>query len=107
AARENAAGRSLGGSGPLDNLDVADILFDLNRRETRTYAHIFSRGLVDNLRDAAKLNHNPKRSAGFVVLKATEFPSVLVEFGYLSNAQDVKSLASPEWRTKAAAAIVK
>ncbi len=86
---------------------MADILFDLKRRETRTYAHIFSRGLVDNLRGAARLNHNPERSAGFVVLKAPEFPSVLVELGYLSNAQDVQSLSSPDWRAKAAAAVVK
>ena len=28
---------------------VADILFDLKRRETRIYAHMFSRGLVDRL----------------------------------------------------------
>jgi N-acetylmuramoyl-L-alanine amidase len=107
AARENAAGRASGTSGRLENPDVADILFDLKRRETRTYAHIFSRGLVDNLRGAAKLNHNPERSAGFVVLKAPEFPSVLVELGYLSNPQDVESLASQEWRGKAAAAMVK
>jgi N-acetylmuramoyl-L-alanine amidase len=107
AARENAAGRGSGGDGRAENPDVADILFDLRRRETRTYAHIFSRGLVDNLRGAAKLNHNPERSAGFVVLKAPEFPSVLVELGYLSNPQDVQSLASPEWRGKAAAAMVK
>ena len=83
-----------GGRKRLDDPDVADILFDLKRRETRTYAHIFSRGLVDNLRGAAKLNHNPERSAGFVVLKAPEFPSVLVELGYLSNPQDVQSLTS-------------
>jgi N-acetylmuramoyl-L-alanine amidase len=107
AARENAASRGSGVGGRLENPDVADILFDLKRRETRTYAHIFSRGLVDNLRAAAKLNHNPERSAGFVVLKAPEFPSVLVELGYLSNPQDVQSLASPEWRGKAAAAMVK
>jgi N-acetylmuramoyl-L-alanine amidase len=106
ATRENAADVGLGRAQP-DNPDVADILFDLKRRETRTYAHIFSRGLVDNLRGAAKLNHNPERSAGFFVLKAPEFPSVLVELGYLSNAQDVQSLASPEWRTKAATAVVK
>jgi N-acetylmuramoyl-L-alanine amidase len=107
AARENAAGRAPGPSGRLENPDVADILFDLKRRETRTYAHIFSRGLVDNLRGAGKLNHNPERSAGFVVLKAPEFPSVLVELGYLSNPQDVEALTSQEWRRKAAAAMVK
>ncbi len=106
AARENAADRGPGGRKRLDDPGVADILFDLKRRETRTYAHIFSRGLVDNLRGAAKLNHNPERSAGFVVLKAPEFPSVLVELGYLSNPQDVQSLASPDWRAKAAGAMV-
>jgi N-acetylmuramoyl-L-alanine amidase len=106
AARENASGTGPRAVRP-DNPDVADILFDLKRREIRTYAHIFSRGLVDNLRGAARLNHNPERSAGFVVLKAPEFPSVLVELGYLSNAQDVQSLASPGWRTKAATAMLK
>jgi N-acetylmuramoyl-L-alanine amidase len=107
AARENAADRGPGGDNRVDSPDVADILFDLKRRETRTYAHVFSRGVVDNLRSAAKLNHNPERSAGFVVLKAPEFPSVLVELGYLSNAEDAKSLASSEWRVKTAAAMVK
>jgi N-acetylmuramoyl-L-alanine amidase len=106
AARENAADRDPGGRKRQDDADVADILFDLRRRETRSFAHIFSRGLVDSLRGAAKLNHNPERSAGFVVLKAPEFPSVLVELGYLSNPQDVRSLTSPEWRAKAAGAMV-
>ena len=67
---------------------------------------MFSRGLVDSLRPAARLNRNPERSAGFVVLKAPEFPSVLVELGYLSNAQDVQALNSPEWRAKTASAMV-
>jgi N-acetylmuramoyl-L-alanine amidase len=107
AARENAADRSPGRAKRAENPGVADILFDLRRRETRLYDHMFSRGLVDSLRGATKLNHNPERSAGFVVLKAPEFPSVLVELGYLSNAQDVQSLTSPEWRTKTAAAMVK
>ena len=106
AARENAADRDPGARKRQDDPDVADILFDLKRRETRTYAHVFSRGLVGSLRGAAKLNHNPERSAGFVVLKAPEFPSVLVELGYLSNRQDVQSLASPEWRARTAGAMV-
>jgi N-acetylmuramoyl-L-alanine amidase len=108
AARENAADQTPGNEKQAQaDRGVADILFDLKRRETRAYAHIFSRGLVENLRGAARLNHNPERSAGFVVLKAPEFPSVLVELGYLSNAQDVQALSSPDWRTKTAAAMVK
>jgi len=107
AAHENASSRKPGSAKGEDDAGVADILFDLTRRETRAYAHIFSRRLVESLRGAARLNHNPERSASFVVLKAPEFPSVLVELGYLSNAQDVQALSSPEWRTKAAAAMVK
>jgi N-acetylmuramoyl-L-alanine amidase len=105
AARENAADKGPGRK-RLDDPGVADILFDLKRRETRTYAHIFSRGVVDSLRGAARLNHNPERSAGFVVLKAPEFPSVLVELGYLSNPQDAQSLASPDWRARTTGAMV-
>ena len=107
AARENAADRGPGNQrGELENNGVSDILFDLKRRETRLYAHIFSRGLVNNLSSQTRLNHHPERAAGFLVLKAPEFPSVLVELGYLSNAQDVQALNSPEWRTKTAASMV-
>ncbi len=107
AARENAVGKHPLAADQPDNPDVTDILFDLKRRESRTYAHIFSHGLIESLRAATTLNHNPERSAGFVVLKAPEFPSVLLELGYLSNAQDVESLSSHAWQTKTAAAIVR
>ncbi len=107
AARENAAGQGAGKeTRPQQDPGVADILFDLKRRETQLYAHMFSRGLVDSLRPETRLNHNPERSAGFVVLKAPEFPSVLVELGYLSNAQDVQAMNSPAWRAKTASAMV-
>ncbi len=64
------------------------------------------RGLVAQWQGAGRLNHNPERSAGFVVLKAPDFPSVLVELGYLSNAEDVANMTSADWRAKAAAAMV-
>jgi len=108
AARENAADRGSGkAKRTQEDSNVSDILFDLKRRETRAYAHIFSRGLVASLNAAARLNRNPERSAGFVVLKAPEFPSVLVELGYLSNAQDIRALSSPDWREQTAAAMVR
>jgi N-acetylmuramoyl-L-alanine amidase len=108
AAHENAADRDPRKAKPAeDDPGVSDILFDLKRRETRAYSHLFSRRLVDGLRDTTRLNHNPERSAGFVVLKAPEFPSVLVELGYLSNPQDVAELESQDWRTRTAAVMVK
>ena len=39
------------------------------------------------------------------MLKAPDFPSVLVELGYLSNAHDVANLQSPDWRDKTADAM--
>ncbi|MDE3174527.1 MAG: N-acetylmuramoyl-L-alanine amidase [Pseudomonadota bacterium] len=100
AERENDSDRQAGEEHKAADPGVADILFDLRRRETRAYAHKFSHGLVARLTEAGALNHNPERSAGFVVLKAPDFPSVLVELGYLSNAHDVANLKSPEWRDK-------
>ena len=105
AERENAADKAAGADRKDDAVGVADILFDLKRRETRAYAHLFSREIVGQWQASGRLNHNPERSAGFMVLKAPDFPSVLVELGYLSNPQDVANLVSPEWRTKTAAAM--
>ena len=38
---------------------------------------------------------NPARHAGFVVLKAADIPSVLVEMGFMSNPQDEAALRRP------------
>ncbi|HQF31970.1 MAG TPA: N-acetylmuramoyl-L-alanine amidase, partial [Hyphomicrobiales bacterium] len=61
---------------------------------------------VGELKSAIKLVHNPHRSAGLRVLRAPDVPSVLVELGYLSNVQDEKLMATPEWRERTATAIV-
>jgi N-acetylmuramoyl-L-alanine amidase len=105
AERENAADRDSGEAPKAADPGVADILFDLKRRETRANGRRFSHGLVARLGDAGALTHNPERSAGFVVLKAPDFPSVLVELGFLSNAKDVANLKSDEWRDKTAEAM--
>ena len=108
AAHENAADRDPDKVRKAEqDPGVVDILSDLRRRETRAYAHLFARGLVADLRGATRLNHNPERSAGFVVLKAPEFPSVLIELGYLSNPEDVAALQSVEWRARAAQAVTR
>jgi N-acetylmuramoyl-L-alanine amidase len=107
AEKENLADAAAGLEGKDDANDVSDILFDLTRRETRTYSHVFARTLVSHWAEAGRLNKNPHRSAGFKVLKAPDVPSVLLELGYLSNEKDTAALMSPEWRGKAADAIVR
>jgi N-acetylmuramoyl-L-alanine amidase len=49
------------------------------------------------MRGAVKLNTNPWRRASFKVLKAPEVPSVLLELGYLSNADDEALFKSDTW----------
>ncbi len=85
--------------------DVADILFDLAHRETKTFSHAFARLLVGEMKNAVRLHKKPLKSAGFVVLKAPDVPSVLIELGYMTNRQDLKLLTSEAWRTKTAGAM--
>lgn len=101
AARENQADAAGGEETAEDKSDVNDILFDLTRRETRALSYAFAGSLAEYFKVAARLNKNPRRSAGFVVLKAPDVPSILLELGYLSNHRDVADLTSPQWRDKA------
>ena len=101
AAKENAADAAAGGEGQADTADVNDILFDLTRQETRAYSHVFARTLVNYWKVAGRLNKNPQRAAGFVVLKAPDVPSVLLELGYLSSPTDSAELTSDAWRETA------
>jgi N-acetylmuramoyl-L-alanine amidase len=86
--------------------DVAGILIDLARRETKTYSVQFAQSVVSSMKASARLHQNPLKSASFVVLKAPDVPSVLVELGFVSNKSDLKSLISPEWRERTADSIV-
>jgi N-acetylmuramoyl-L-alanine amidase len=86
--------------------DVADILVDLARRETKAYSTQFARAVVGELRNVTKVHREPVKSAGFYVLKAPDIPSVLIELGYVTNRQDLKSMTSEAWRTRTADAIV-
>jgi N-acetylmuramoyl-L-alanine amidase len=86
--------------------DVADILIDLAQRETKTFSVQFARGLIETMRTATRMHKNALKSAGFRVLKAPDIPSVLVELGYVSNKQDLKSLLAVDWREHTADSIV-
>jgi N-acetylmuramoyl-L-alanine amidase len=101
AKKENQSDTVAGLDPSGDNDEVSGILFDLARRETRAYSHMFAHNLVNYWRAAGRLNKNPRRSAGFLVLKAPDVPSVLLELGYLSNGADSHALTSQEWRDHA------
>ncbi|MFN0263334.1 N-acetylmuramoyl-L-alanine amidase [Tepidamorphus sp. 3E244] len=106
ADRENRADLIAGVDLSEESDEVAGILFDLARRETRHFSTLFGKGLVDQFRGKVKLIKNPLRSARFHVLGAPDVPSVLVEIGYLTNERDEKVMKSDEWREKVVGAMV-
>ena len=80
--------------------DVAGILIDLARRETKTFSLQFAETLISAIKPSARLHQNPLKSASFVVLKAPDVPSVLVELGYVTTKSDLQSLMAQEWRER-------
>lgn len=96
------AGVDLGGG----NSTVAPILIDLAQRDTMNRSSRFAEGAVSVLsHSTAILPRQPHRSAAFVVLKAPDVPSVLIELGYLSNSGDAAQMSNPRWRNSVAQAI--
>jgi N-acetylmuramoyl-L-alanine amidase len=85
--------------------DVANILIDLAQRETKTFSVQFARTLVTDIKPVAPLHVHPVKSAGFIVLKDPDVPSVLVELGYMTTQSDLKNLVSPAWRARTAKSI--
>jgi N-acetylmuramoyl-L-alanine amidase len=100
AESENRADSLAGVESAEDGEEIAGILSDLTRRETRTYSHLFARSLVGQITASSRLNKNPHRSAGFRVLRAPDVPSVLVELGYLSSTSEVELLTAADWRDR-------
>ena len=107
AAKENQADAVAGLDAAEDMQDVAGILMDLAKRETRTFSSVFARNLVEKLGGSVKMHKVPLRSAGFRVLSAPDVPSVLIELGYMSSPKDAELLNSPAWRGRLSTAVAR
>ena len=100
AQKENRAdiiaGVDLGGKTP----EISNVLINLAQRESRAEALKFAGRAIAEARSETNITSQPMRSAAFVVLKAPDVASVLIELGYLSNALDEAQLTSEDWRGK-------
>lgn len=107
AEAENKADVIAGVDLTAESNEVADILIDLAQRETKTFSNQFAKTLLTELKTATKLHKIPNKSAGFLVLRAPDVPSVLLELGYVSTKDDLKQLLSVPWRERTADAMVR
>lgn len=103
AQRENQA--VVGGIN-IDDKDnaLASILLDLSQTASIGRAHVLAGYIL------AGFGHNIRtrriESAGFLVLKSPDVPSVLVELGYLTNKEEEKLLQQTDYQIRLAESIV-
>ena len=105
ASKENRADIIAGVDTSDVSTDVSMILIELSMREAKNRSAHFAQVLMPELGKETKLLRNTHRFAGFRVLKAPDVPSVLIELGYMSNAQDEKNLRSKDWQRRVAGSI--
>ncbi len=105
ARRENDADRFGGPTFRNVTPEVANILSSLVRAETRADSARVARQVVGALEPQIGLLANPARHAHFMVLRAAEIPSILVEMGFMSNRGDEAALRRPAHRAVIAASL--
>jgi N-acetylmuramoyl-L-alanine amidase len=86
---------------------VNEILFDLARRQTNNLSLRLAQQLVVELGHHVRLLNHTHRSAAFVVLKAPDIPSALVETGCLSNPDEERDLRNASYRQVVASALLR
>lgn len=107
ADHENEADLMGGMDIPPSDKEVKAILMDLAARRTRNTAQHAKASFVQALGRNWRLLDRPMRAANFVVLRAPDVPSMLVETGFLSNREDEQILRMPQEREKIARLMAK
>ena len=105
ADRENAA--DLAGGVELDKVDptVASVLMDLSQGDTITSSDRAARLVLGELDRIGNVHKREVQSAGFMVLKSPDIPSMLVETAFISHPAEEVRLADPEHQQRLAEAI--
>jgi len=108
ADKENRS-NFLGGviSKPITNRkdDVEPILVDLMQNNTMRESFRFAETLLKDIKAFNPLKYASYRQANFIVLRAPDIPSVLVEMAYITNKEDERLLSQNQFQEKMAKAI--
>ncbi|ADU14631.1 N-acetylmuramoyl-L-alanine amidase family protein [Asticcacaulis excentricus] len=86
---------------------VGRILIDLTQRATKNRSATFAELMLDNMDGTVPLLKGSHRQAGFVVLLAADVPAVLLEMGFITNAEDERRLNDSGDRNRMAGQLVK
>jgi N-acetylmuramoyl-L-alanine amidase len=107
AERENSA--DLVGGVSLEDKDdmLASVLLDLSQIGTLQASSEAASRVLTQLKTLGKTHKRKVQQAGFVVLKAPDIPSMLVETAFISNPQEERRLRDPEHQNKVAKALMK
>lgn len=81
------------------------IMFELVQDEYLEQSVMFASGIQKQFKEQIQRNDRSVRQAGFLVLRQTTMPSVLIETGFLSNTEERNYLVSETGKTKLSEAI--
>lgn len=107
ADKENAA--DLVGGVSLDDKDrnLSAVLLDLSQSATLRMSEDAASIVLGSLKDLGKAHKKDVEHANFVVLRSPDVPSMLIETGFITNADEERKLADPEHRKRLAFAIAR
>ncbi len=108
AEKENASDL-IGGVGDVKLADkddlLAHVLLDLSMDASRSASIAVGESVLKSMSGVTRLHKKQVEQAGFLVLKAPDVPSILIETGYLSNPEEAKNLARRSHQNTLAQAI--
>lgn len=104
AKREN---KSVGGVS-LDDKDevLASVLLDLSQNAALSASLEVGGDVIGELARIGKVHRRSVQTAGLIVLKAPDMPSILIETGFISNPSEEKRLKSKSHQRRVADAVL-
>ncbi|MAY24860.1 MAG: N-acetylmuramoyl-L-alanine amidase [Polycyclovorans sp.] len=106
ARRENAADLVGGIEIASKDSDLASVLIDLSQSASLEASFDLGGRILNSLGQINRLQKTVVQQAGFMVLKAPDIPSVLVETAFISNPQEERLLRDPKHQERFAKSIM-